>query len=780
MKIASNISTPSTLGRTIAAARAHWQILVPLAVLLGLLCARVWGLGVTHTDDAMWVLRSYTSFFSASNDWAHWQGRLWAYVSGSLIMFALVWQGTLFGELLRLGSFVLFFAAFHLVAAVYCGRRIALLCATVFLAFFALKWDGSILTTYPLITWPAGIACACALLAGRAYVQGRGARWQLAAAGLLLLFALFNNEGVTVTFIILSLLSVAANAAQVGRADGGLARRSRQLLLVFLVAAAVYSVLYVGWRLLYPSIYAGNTLAPFDVQRFTVTLFHFSTSGSALHELIAPLSLWYADAFGGARISYALGQYWTGLAAAPLALLAGALAGWLLWRQLAGGAAQPATATARRWALAGGVLVALVPILPVALVGNYQVWAMDMGVRAYSHTIFAYFGWSLVLAALLTGLAARLGQRRYYRALVLALALGSGVLATLTYRANDAIARDMRPEAGRWALVNRAVAANQALYQSDVLWAPGLPQRSQYGSLYPRYWEDYVAARFGQKTEVAVRIPDINDQMHGVVMLDYGYDAGARRMVALLMRYRKAAPEGGYVGGRIGVDLDGAGAAAEYVLEYRSGGALRRVPVAALAAVPGQPGLYLLDPPAGTDPASVRLLRADAGAAAAALCVIRPPQGLRVDFKQPRMAHPAFDAAGFLDGGWYALERDSVWSRGGQAHIRIPRRLLPAGALRLDIDVASYTSLGYGPGLQQMSASVNGAPMGKWDYVPGHTPAVTVDVPAQLGGAEVLDLRFDIAPAMNPKRLGLDPHDDRDLGLQLRAVTFLPAAAVQP
>jgi hypothetical protein len=761
---------------------ASWPVPAALAVLFGLLCLRVWALGLTHTDDAMWLLRSHTSFFSTIDDWARWQGRLWAYVSGSLIMLALVNQGTLWGELLRLGSFALFFAAFHLVAAAYCGRRIALLCATVFLGFFALKWDGSILTTYPMITWPAGIACAGALLAGRAWTRATGKRWQLAAAGLLLFCALFNNEGVTVTFIVLALLSVAANAAQLEPGAGGrvtgLPPRSARLLLVFLAAAAAYSVLYIGWRLQFPSTYAGNALAPFSARRILTTLYHYSTSGSALHEILTPLKLNYADTFGGgAQVSYSLHQYLHGLASSPLALLAGTLTAWLLWRQLKPPSAQPAAhgrATPLRCALAGGLVVAVLPIVPVALVGNYQVWAMAMGVRAYSHTIFAHFGWSLVLSVLLLKLAGRLGRNRFGPALLVALALAGGVLAALVYRANDAIALDMRPEAGRWQVVNRAVPANQALFLSDVLWIPGLAQRSQYGQLYPRYWEEYVAAHFGVKTEVAVRIPDINDQMHGLVMLDYGYDSEARRMVSVMMRYRKEAADGPYLGGRIAVDLGSAGAAGAYELEYRAGAELRRVKVAALAAVPGHPGLYLLDPPAPADPASVRLLRADAGAGGRALCAIRVPRGLRIDFKQPRMARPAFDAASFLDGGWYALESTSTWSKGGESHIRIPRRLLPPGPLHMVLDAGSFTSLGFAPGLQQMAASVNGVPVGKWDYLPGANPDIALDLPAAAQAAEVLDLRFDIGPPMNPKRLGLDGGDDRELGLQLRAVTFLP------
>lgn len=762
-----DLNKPIAPAPNLADARlAHaWALLLPIAVLLGLICWRVWDLGVTHTDDAWWLLRSFSSYFKASDNWAREQGRLWAYVSGSLIMFALVWQDTVFGELLRLGSFVLFFAVFHLVAAVYCGRRLAVLSASLFVAFFALKWDGSILTTYPLITWPAATACACALLAGRAYVRG-SARWPLPLAALLLLFALLNNEGVTVTCIALALLSVPASVAQA--ADG--ARRGRRLLLAFLAVSLLYALLYVGWRLMFPTIYGGNTIAAFNPRRILRTLWHFSTSGSLLHELLSPLSLAYADPFGsGSWIQYSLKSYARTLGQAPLALLAGALSGWLLWRQLRQPA--PEHASRLRWALAGGLTVALLPILPVALVVNYQDWVANSGVRAYSHTVFAYFGWSLVLAALLVKMAGRFGRRRWYAALVLALAAGGALVAALGYRANDAIALDLRPEAGRWGVIHRAVAVNQAVFKSAVLWGPGLAQRSQYGHLYPNYWGDYVKARYGQDTEVAERIPDINDLVNGVVMLDFGYDAAARRMVSLFMQYRKDGPTGGFVGGTVAVDLDGAGAATDYLLAWRDASGPRQSRLSALQAVPARPGLYLLAPPAGIDPASVRLLRAGQDSP---LARIRVPHGLRIDFRLPRVPRPAIDPASMLDAGWYPLDAASVWSRGGELHVRIPRALLPPGPLHLDLDVASYTSIGYYDGLQKMSASIDGRPLGQWDYRSGHNPDIAADLPAPDPGAASWDLRMDVAPSMNPRALGVDPANPRELGMQLRSVILNP------
>lgn len=779
------------------AVRLTLAILLPLAILLALLCWRVWDLGVTHTDDAHWVLRSYTGFFQAGHDWAMWQGRLWAYVAGALIMLALTFQDTVVGELLRLGSFVLFFIAFHAAVAAYCTRRVALLSATLFVAFFALKWDGSILTTYPLITWPAGIACAGALLLGRAYTFAPRGHWQLPVAAVLQLFALFNNEGVTVTCIALALLSARANLRQ-----GGDPLRARRLLLVFVGVAGLYAALYLGWRWLHPSIYGGNTLAPFDARRILTTLVHFSSSGSVLHEWFAPLSMPYADPFagGGGRIVYAPQHYWDGLFVQKRAMFAGALCAWLLWRLMRHGAApagvtatsgassqarlQPSPDTAATppaalvRAVLGGLVLAVLPILPVALVVNYQQWAMEQQVSAYSHTVLAHFGWSLVLAAVLAALAGWCRQRRIpatvCTAALLALAGAAGLLAALAFRASDAIALDMRPEAGRWGVVNRAALADRALFGTAVLWAPGLAARTPYNQLHEQYWSEYVKARQGRTLDITTRIPDINDLVHGVVMLDYGYDAAARRMVALMMQYRKEGLHGDYRGGRIAVDLQGVGprAARAYTLSFRRAGVPVSIAVATLAQVAGRPGLYLLDGAADIDPASVQLIRQGA---TAALCTIRLPKGVRIDMRTPRMANPAVDPRTLLGNGWHAADGTGVWSHSGAVRLNVPAALVPPGALMLELDVGSYTSIGFHKGTQRMAASVAGVALGQWDFPFGSTPTVRAALPAAAPPPAAADLALDlqVGPGFSPRQLGTGTEED--LGVRLRSVMLLPA-----
>lgn len=773
----------------IAVLRSNLPIVALLTFLLVLLCQRVWGLGVMHTDDAMWALRAHLPQIDTVADWTRDQGRLWALVSGTMMLHVLKWQGSTYGELLRLGGFALFFLAFHLMAAAYCGRRIALLGATLFLALFALKWDGSLLTTYPLLTWVAGIAFTGAVLAGRRHAR-TGGHGMLVLAGALLFFALFNNEGVTLAFIMLYPVTIWANAVQVDSAAHGLAvgrfpRRSWRLFLVFCASAAAYSVLYFWWRQLHPSIYPGHTVAPFDPVRIARTLYHFSTSGSVLHEMLAPLRVTYVDAIGGQarQFTYGLVQYADGLLRAGAAPLAGVVVAVLLWMLLEPrdetAPAARSVAPAPRMALALGLLVALVPILPVALMATYQEWEAERNVRAYSHTIFAHFGWSLALAGVLCAVAARLRGRAYYRALLLALCLGGGMLAALANRANDAIADDMRPEAGRWALLERTIAVNRAVFQADTFWTPALASGSWYTVVFRNYWTEFAKARHGATITVSHEIPDINDQLRGFVMHDYSYDRQARSLVSLYTRYRRQAGGGYGRADRIAVDLASADAQAlrAYVLSYRdAAGVARRIPVATLDPVPGQPGLRVASG-MQADPGTVRLLRVAADGAEAEVCVNRIPRGTRIDFRQ-RARQPGtvvVDAGAMLTAGWNQLEREGVWSAAGGSHIVIPAGLLPAGRLRAVFDFGTYASIGFRIGTQKVSASVGGAPMAQWSFTTFKpVPATEFELPATPAGAADVHIRLDVDPAMNPKALGIDPHDGRDLGLYLRSVTFEP------
>lgn len=463
-----------------------------MALLLALSWSRLWGLGLTHTDDAVWALRAWDtpgSIFDTEpvGEWARRQGRFWAFVSGALMLHVIKWNATAYGELLRFAGFAGFFAMFHFAVRTYCSARIALLAATLNLALAMVRWDGSILTTYPLITWVAGIALCAALVCGKRYAGGASAGW-LVAAVLLLFFSFMNNEGVTAAFVVLAFLAAFATSAESPE-------RSRRFMGAVAIAAAAYAALYVGWRLLHPSQYAGHELS-WRLQPFLMTFWHFSTSGSVLHDLAWPYSVTFAEPQAGVTHEqvYRVGSHWMQAAASPSAWIAAGLSGMLVLR----GARMHAVAMRSTWhAVVAGLVVALVAIAPVALSAMYQGWVMEKGIRAYSHTPLAHFGWSLVLAGLLAHVFDR-GAGRRIVALVPAVLVA--VLAALASATNDDIVDDMRPEAGRWRVLKDMLDADASSgANARALFVPRFANGSWYVWVPNGYWGQYAQARWQEE-----------------------------------------------------------------------------------------------------------------------------------------------------------------------------------------------------------------------------------------------------------------------------------------
>jgi hypothetical protein len=530
---------------------ASAEVLI-LAVLAILLCVRVWGFGITHTDDAMWALWAHgpqpgnAESVDPVGRWATEQGRFWAYLSGTMMLHTLKWQGTAYAEILRLGSLLAFLVVSYLLVLAYCGRRLALLAATLFLAFFMLRWDGSIITTYPLITWVSGIAFGAALLAARKYVRS-GHTWLLVAAAPLLFVALTNNEGITVLFAALSMMAAMANRRQLrpaganvpGTAPGLLAWRVQ---VVFAGVCVAYAGTYLAWRFLHPTHYAGHALSLDQPFRALLAFAHFSTSGSVLHDLFSAYRVTYADVHRqiGEQTVYRIGAYLPDVVGRPGLVAIGIGVAWLAFRTLAGRDPEADPPGTYRVAIIAGALGATLHIVPVSLATMYQNWASDQGIRAYSHTVIAHMGLSLLLAGLL--LQATRSPRLSHAAQRVAgvtLALVIGLLGSLAYRANEAIADDMRPEAGRWQILEHALVMNRELVRADAIVVPRFANGSWYTVVEPSYWTLYTRSRHRDNTHVVTKASDVPASARSRAMLDYAFDLQHRSWVGLI-----AAPGG--------------------------------------------------------------------------------------------------------------------------------------------------------------------------------------------------------------------------------------------
>ena len=767
--------------------------IVILIFLLGLFCMRVWGLGLTHTDDAYWLMRGYLGV-DLAGDWARTQGRIWALPIGSMMVHALAWQDTFYGELLRIGSFVLFFVAFHQLVRLYCGYRLALLCATLFIAFSLLRWDGSILTAYPLLTWVSGVLLIAAVMLGRAYVRN-GKPAMAGFAGLALFLALFNNEGVTLLFAFLFFLSVLANAVQLDDASRGLIarrmpRRSWNLFLVLTVVSLLYIATYELWRHFHPSSYEGHALAKFNPVRIAHALFHFSTSGNVLHDILAPYSVVYVDVSAGVgKVSlYRIPQYGRGLLQAPLALFAGLLLTWLCFRTLAPAPAGPQSGLDRKMplmALIAGLSIAILPVLPVTLAERYQDWVMDRGVKAYSHTILANFGWSLFIAGLSFMVFHALRNRTALRRGLLAVfALSCGLLGTLTFRANDQIANEMRPEAGRWRMLDSAIAMNQSTLKAPLLWIPRLADGSWFGGVPDPYWSEFIKAKYKLPTRVTAAPPDIKEAQAGFVMLDYAFENGGRDMISLATRFRTSAASVDYTVEKIAIHFKRPNALTlkDYFLVYQDhNGKDVRTRFADLKKASEDGAIReLLNPPPNAS--QIRVVRVGADGKDIQICATKLASDFRVMLGTDQIKGDKHLVRSFvLTEGWHPIEVVAAWSKGAKSLATVASAMLPAGDLRMRFNMSTFTGQGFSPGSQTVTVSVRGTRLAQWIFTKDVAlPDTVITIPAALRAANGdLELQFDVDAPKVPKQLGLSP-DERELGLLLFGVKLETQSAAAP
>ncbi|WP_441241149.1 hypothetical protein [Tardiphaga sp. 768_D3_N2_1] len=506
-----------------------------IALLLACLCLRLWGMGPMHTDDAAWALHAHQPASDPIGDWARSQGRVWAFPIGNMMLRALFWVGTPLESILKLGSFVIFFVSFYGVVSAYWGRRTAGFAACLFLGLLALRWEGSALTAYPLLVWPSATLCAFAILAGRRYYLS-ASRAALASSALFLFAALFNNEGVVLLFCLLFVFSVVGNLAveksianfKVSDFTRG---RSRDLVLVSIVVPALYALLAVGWMIAHPSKYNGHSLAPFDAANITTTLLNFSLSGSVLYDLVIPYKVLYADALTGAgtAIVYDIYLYVNELAAYPGTILVGimtAYAAFITLRRMPG---QGVTVWRFIPLILIGGMITFLPILPVAMTQKYQTWCLEYGINSYVMTILSHFGVSMMLAGILMPFV-HLRGLGIVIALLLAIILGA--FAAVGSRMNDAVAADMRPEAGRWRILALALKTIDATGQtSPVIFAPRFGSGSWFTVVPPDYWTAYVKAKYKRPVQIYTKPSEIAASSENIASLDYQLLDNERRFV---------------------------------------------------------------------------------------------------------------------------------------------------------------------------------------------------------------------------------------------------------
>ncbi|CAN7181748.1 hypothetical protein [Bosea sp. LjRoot237] len=762
-----------------------------IGLLLALLCWRIWGFGIAHTDDATWALESHQRHAHTVISWARSQGRLWALPVGTLMLHALHWQGTLYGELLRTGSFAIFFIVFNVMVATYCDRAIAVLTATLVLGLFVLTLDGGVLTTYPLLVWPSATAFCGAVLLGRRFIAG-GHVGSLAGAGILLFASLFNNEGMTLLFCCVFGLTICANDRQVlgGAASRwGPFRHARSVALVaaLLGVSALYLTASWTWSLLNRSNYDGHVLGAFWPSQFGAVLLSFASASTILSWFFRPYEVMFSDPIGGfgARISYSLTDALTGIGTAPLAVVVGIIAASLFfWSAMTIHSATraPKSSASKHgpyWAMALGLAITFIHILPVAITAKYQSWHFQQGILAYPTSLIAHFGLCLFLAGAFAAIL-QLPWRAVVTGFAFLICLGFGLLAALAYRASDQIAADMRPETGRWRVMAMMLPGLDLLApDTKVVLAPRLAGGSWYVAVPHTYWTDYLAARYQRILRVKTDTYTQDDLQQGVVTLDYALMDDERSFAVTLSRHRRPLAGDPRVDSvdAIAVRVDRATSArlGQSVLSYRNGrNIVSQVPLSDLPS--SEDGAWRILKGIDAEPMSVHLQRRSQMSQSRLACGHSLLANTLVTFGSSVVSSgPSCAGRRYLGAGWGLPEATGVWTTADKAQIKLPARGLPAGELEAVLNASSFTGLGFYPGVQRVTVEVSGKPLAEWSFMANQPRATRFHIPAEARNQDGdLDVTFSIHDPVQPSAAGLSP-DQRKLGLNLCSLLLRPA-----
>lgn len=502
--------------------------LICLTVLLYLFCYRIWNFGITNHDDAEWIVSSQEGHWRVIVEWATSQGRIWAFISGAILYFVLKLENLIIGNVLRIGSFALFFIFFYYIISLYFGRKAAIFSAVLNLALFALRWEGSLITSYPGFAWILGTIFLFSIWASRHYSKNNHISFYILSL-LALFISLFIHEGVTILFCSLFFLSVIGNRTPHNK------KLIRQLLIGSFSVICFYFLLYIGWRTIFSSHYDGNVIAPFRFSRFYPVLLSFATSGSLLYDIYHPYVVNYNDPIGGLdSVKYSLNSFFTGLSHSPLALIFAVINFYILIYCFRMESSENNTIGYNSirnnfWMIFIGVAVAFVPLIPVALTPKYQQY-FDLGIRSYVYTCFSHFGISLILAAILGFIINQLRNSGILNNL--GIILISGIIAFISfggYRMNDSIAMDMKSEAGRWQRLDHAINSFKTLNSSNkVFFIPKLTNQTWFTVLDESYWSKYMRARFNLDVRIKEHTLTFEDLRAGTVFVDF-YNIGDSR-----------------------------------------------------------------------------------------------------------------------------------------------------------------------------------------------------------------------------------------------------------
>lgn len=455
--------------------------------------------GPTTSDDLVYEEQAITGRLGAfAHELAAGAGRFHHYLHVGLTALPYGLDSLPARKALALAAFLAAIGSLSFVAARVAGRpALGFLTALLCLAFYQDNWHHNILTSYPLV-FDSGLLC----LAWAGYCLWRhglsGRTGWLAAANILAFLGFCHFEAFLCYMPVLW-----AVIWLTGRQPR--ARRLRTMALASL-AVPVYLAIYLAYRQLHPSEYAGNALALGDPLLVLRTIVAYSRSALPLGSF--HLNLDYVNRFPTVTTGLVLdfAQYLAQLAAgwsrlAPSWLALAVLTGGLACHLLTAATARPRL---RPLAALTAVYAVFCPNFLIALSPKYQE-PTTRGIDWYVTSTFSGYAVALCLALAGLWLAGRLaGRPKLRRAVIGLLAVLAAATALVNASVNGAVRESKIAAASRWraaTLLARSPALD-AVPEGALIVAPDLFAAVNVELPGPDYWNAFLARRTGRHVRI--------------------------------------------------------------------------------------------------------------------------------------------------------------------------------------------------------------------------------------------------------------------------------------
>lgn len=759
-----------------------------IVLLLLVFCFRIWDVAPTHTDDAIWRLGGHQGNWSVVVDWAKSQGRIFAFVSGTLIYIGTTLQGTVLGSLLHVGAFALFFLVFHGLLSIYLSTKLAMLTAIVNLSLFAIRWEGSIVTTYPLFSWVLCTVFAASVYCGWQFSKHR--RIGYLCASLLLLYVSLNiHEGISLLFSFLAVFAVLANYGPFVEKRSYVScvvsnpLFTRQMLGTFGVIALYFGG-YIAWRLANPSQYDGNKFGSFNPIQVAPVLFSFSVSGSVLTDCFFPYRVNFADAVGqdGYGIAYQPLKYFAAQGNIILALLCGVFATTatlslsVRWSPITDDSQSPFYPF-RGWlpCILMGVSIAIIPVLPVALVGKYQEQFYKLDVRSYAFTPICHFGWSIILAFLI-GQSDLIKRSSIQHLLSIFISICLGAMCYCSTLRNDAAVADIRRETCRWKVVDQIASILPRLERAvTAVHVPRLASGSWFTVVTTDYWSSYMQKRFHQTLRFDNTSIARSSIGPGLAYVDYFTANDNRQSIVFAALLDVESQTGQVIAREIGVSstaLDPSDRA-QYELNYRD---LERGYVSSRFSqltVSKEDNHISLLRNVQAVPSSIHISQHSEVHNLNIECGEHATFNTPVRFGLEAGPLGGESGAKWLVGGWHPQELSGTWSNERTAKVHVPFKAELGDKFSVKVIASTLTGLGFCDQFQTVRLKIGDRIVASQGFVRGTGfLAIPFDMEqSELSNTGVLLLDVEVEDILNPAKLGLST-DKRNLGVMIKSLSI--------